>query len=186
MTTNPMPHEYDFTLVLDGVEQITPEVEDALFEAGCDDGTLSRRYGRLFLTFTRQAPSLKDAIISAIKQVRASNIGARVLRVDACDMVTQAEIARRIGRTRQIVSQYIKGGRGPGNFPPPACNITDGAPLWYWCEVAHWLCDNSILKEADFREAQDLTVINSVLELEHQQQIAPESTRQIMAELGPC
>jgi len=178
--------EYDFSLVLEGVEQITQQVEDALFVAGCDDSTLSRRHGRLYLTFTRQASSLKDAIISAIKQVRSAGIGARVLRVDSCDLVTQAEIARRIGRTRQIVSQYIKGLRGPGNFPAPACNITDGAPLWHWCEVAYWLCENSILKEEDFREAQDLTVINSVLELEHQRQISPDLTKQIMSELSLC
>ncbi|MFN0195779.1 MAG: hypothetical protein ACKVT0_03490 [Planctomycetaceae bacterium] len=171
--------EFDFTLLLDGVAEITPEVENALFAAGCDDATISLRFGRMYLTFTRTAASLKDAILSAIKNVRASGIGASVLRVDHCDLVTQSEIARRIARSRQLVSQYIAGGRGPGGFPPPACNITDGAPLWYWCEVAHWLWENDLIKEEELREAQDLTVINSVLELERQRQVSPDLTKEI-------
>src|SRR5438445_12283161 len=61
--------EHDFTLVLSGIADLTPEVQDALFEAGCDDATLSMCCGRPFLTFTRTAPTLKDAILSAISDV---------------------------------------------------------------------------------------------------------------------
>jgi hypothetical protein len=144
------------------------------------------RFGRIYLTFSRSAVSLKDAIISAIKNVRESGIDATVLRVDQCDLVTQSEIARRIHRSRQLVNQFINGGRGPGGFPAPACNITDGAPLWYWCEVAFWLWENNIIKEEDVREAQDLMVINSVLELERQRQLSPELTKEIMEALSLC
>lgn len=187
MTTMPKCEtEFDFTLLLDGVDKITPDIENALFAAGCDDATISLRFGRLYLTFSRSAASLKDAIISAIKNVRESGIGATVLRVDQCDLVTQAEIARRIHRSRQLVSQYVSGGRGPGSFPAPACNITDGVPLWYWCEVAFWLWENNIIKEEDLREAQDLTVINSVLELERQRQVSPQLTKEIMEALSLC
>ena len=176
--------EFDFTLLLEGIDTLTPEIEDALFAAGCDDATISVQFGRVYLTFTRSAASLKDAIISAIKNVRTSRANASVLRVDQCNLVTQSEIARRIGRSRQLVNQYISGGRGPGGFPAPACNITDGVPLWYWCEVAFWLWQNDIIKEEDVREAQDLTVINSVLELERQAQVSPELTREIMQALS--
>ena len=178
--------EFDFTLLLDGIDKITPDVEDALFTAGCDDATISLRFGRMYLTFSRSAVSLKDAIISAIRDVRKSRIDATVLRVDECDLVTQSEIARRIDRSRQLVNQYISGARGPGGFPAPACNITDGAPLWYWCVVAFWLWENNIIKEEDLREAQDLTVINSVLELEHQRQLSPDLTKEIMDALCLC
>lgn len=178
--------EFDFTLLLDGVNKITLEIENALYDAGCDDATISLRFGRLYLTFSRSAASLKDAIISAIKNVRESGIDATVLRVDQCDLVTQAEIARRIHRSRQLVGQYVKGGRGPGGFPAPACNITDGVPLWYWCEVAYWLWENNIIKEEDLRDAQDLTVINSVLELERQRRVSPELTKEIMEALSLC
>src|SRR5438128_2847676 len=93
--------EHDFALVLTGISDLTAEVEDALFKAGCDDATLSIRVGRVYLTFSRTAPTLKDAIFSAIRNVRDAGIGADVLRIDECDLVTQAEIARRINRPRQ-------------------------------------------------------------------------------------
>lgn len=186
MTMPKCETEFDFTLLLDGVNKITPDIEDALFTAGCDDATISLRFGRIYLTFSRSAASLKDAIISAVKNVRESGIDATVLRVDDCDLVTQSEISRRIHRSRQLVNQYISGARGPGGFPAPACNITAGAPLWYWCEVAFWLWENSIIREDELREAQDLTVINSVLELEHQRQLSPELTKEIMDALSLC
>ena len=47
--------EYDFALVLSGITELTPEVQDALFEAGCEDATISVRAGRVYLTFSRNA-----------------------------------------------------------------------------------------------------------------------------------
>ena len=178
--------EFEFTLLLDGVDQITSDLEDALFEAGCDDATISLRSGRVYLTFSRSATSLKEAIISAIKNVHQSGIGATVLRVDQCDLVTPSEIARRINRSRQLVHQYITGRRGPGGFPAPACNVTGSAPRWHWCEVADWLWKNGIINEEELREAQELTVINSVLELERQRRESPELTQEIMKALSLC
>ena len=116
---------------------------------------------------------MKEAILGAIRNVQEANIGARVLRVDSCNLVTQAEIARKIGRSRQLVSQYIAGVRGPGGFPAPACNITDGAPLWYWCEVAHWLWQNDMVKEDVARAARDTAAINSTLVLDYYRWMEP-------------
>ncbi len=178
--------EFDFTLLLDGISQVSTEVEDSLFAAGCDDATISVRAGRVYLTFCRTAASLKDAIFSAIKNIRESGIGATVLRVDQCNLVTQAEIARRIGRSRQLVHQYITGVRGPGGFPPPACHITKDAPLWYWCEIAFWLSEHDIITEEDLREALDLAIINSALELAWQRRVFPEETKTILEELSLC
>ncbi|MEX0585018.1 MAG: hypothetical protein WD176_00135 [Pirellulales bacterium] len=176
--------EYDFTLVLSGISGLAAGVEDALFEAGCDDATVSVRSGRVYLTFSRSAASLKDAIVSAIQNVRAANVGADVLRVDECSLVTQSEIARRIRRSRQQVHQYMTGTRGPGGFPGPACFIADRAPLWYWCEVAAWLCENNIVKGDVLKEAQQIEVINAVLELSKQRQATPELTDEILHSVG--
>ncbi len=160
--------EHDFVLILSDGVTLTPALEDALFTAGCDDATISARSGRVYLTFTRIGTSIKDAILSAIQDVRRANIGADVLRVDYCNLVTQADVARRIGRTRQLVHQYISGRRGPGGFPSPVCEICDGSPLWYWCEVASWLWFNSMIPEHVLRDAEEVEAINSVLEIEHQ------------------
>lgn len=169
----PCETEHEFILILDGITDLTPKMEDSLFEAGCSDSTISVRAGRVFLTFSRNATTMKEAILSAIRNVQEANIGARVLRVDSCNLVTQAEIARKIGRSRQLVSQYITGARGPGGFPAPACDITDGAPLWYWCEVAYWLWQNDMVKEDVARAARDTAAINSALTLDYYRGMDP-------------
>jgi hypothetical protein len=80
----------------------------------------------------------------------------------------------------------MNGVRGPGGFPPPACHITDSAPLWYWCEVAYWLWTNDLISQDVLQEAQEVAIVNSILDLEYQQQIAPDLTKAIMASLHLC
>lgn len=181
MEPNTCDREHEFALVLSEITKLTPEILDALFEAGCDDATPSIRNGRMYMTFSRTARSLKDAILSAIRDVKRANIGTDVMRVDECDLVTQADIARRIGRTRQLVSQYISGERGDGCFPPPACELNEKHPLWLWCEVAYWLHANNIIKEDALLDARQKSVINTVLDLEYQLQQEPELTKEILA-----
>jgi hypothetical protein len=176
--------EHDFTLVLTGITELTSAIEDALFLAGCDDATISVRSGRIYLTFSRIAPSLKDAILSAIRDVRKAKIGADVLRVNDSNLVTQAEIARKIGRSRQLVHQYIAGVRGPGGFPPPACDMLEGSPLWYWSEVTSWLSENDMIKEDVLRDAEYVAVINSVLDLARQQHLKPDLTDEVLRTVG--
>ncbi|MDZ4818703.1 MAG: helix-turn-helix transcriptional regulator [Planctomycetota bacterium] len=175
--------EYDFVLVLRGISEATEEVESALFEVGCDDATISVRSGCVYLTFSRSAPSYKDAVLSAVRDVRKAGHGIEVLRVDDCNLVTQADIARRIGRTRQLVQQYINGTRGPGGFPPPACHIAERAPLWYWCEVSYWMSQNGIVKEQVAREATEVAIINCLLDMSYQQDIYPELAQELFHEL---
>ena len=128
---------------------------------------------------------MKDAILSAIENVRNAGIGADVLRVDYCNLVTQADIARKIGRSRQLVHQYMMGERGPGGFPSPVCGITDDVPLWYWCEVAHWLWENNMVKEEVLRDAEEVELINTVLELTRQKADKPDLTREVINSVSP-
>ena len=185
MSRNSCQCDYDFTLVLTGISDLTDEVIDALFESGCDDGTISMRSGRPFITFSRQAPSMKSAILSAIDNVRKAGVGADVLRVDYCNLVTQADIARKIGRTRQLVHQYMIGLRGPGGFPPPICGITERVPLWLWCEVAYWLWENDMVKENVLRDAEEVETINNVLELQRRKTENPVLTKEIIKAVSP-
>ncbi|MBV8381443.1 MAG: hypothetical protein JOZ63_02480 [Planctomycetaceae bacterium] len=164
--------------MLTGIEDITSEALDSLFDAGCDDGTLSSRSGLVYLTFTREAPTLRDALLSAIRDVRSAGLG--VLRIDVCTLVTKSEIARKSHRSRQLIGQLIAGERGPGHFPPPVCNLTEGHPLWYWCDVAAWLHENNFIREEDLHDAQTLAVINSVLEVQHQKHLDPQLTEELL------
>jgi hypothetical protein len=77
-----MEAEHGFTLVIDGVPDLTSEVVNALFEAGCDDATPVMTGGRLYMGFDRSATTLGEAISSAIEDVRKADIGAKVIRVD--------------------------------------------------------------------------------------------------------
>ena len=127
---------------------------------------------------------MKDAIRSAIQDVRRANIGATILRVDDCNLITQSEIARKINRTRQQVHQYITGERGRGGFPPPTCHIADKAPLWRWCEVAYWFWQNGIIKESALRDAQTIEAINSVLEFALQKHADPDLINELLTDLA--
>ena len=180
----PCQQEYDFALIVGGVTELTPRVEDALFNAGCDDATLSIQYGLLFMEFSRSAGSIKEAIISAIGDVQRSGLPVRVLRVDDCNLVTASEIARRIGRSRQLVHQYINGVRGPGGFPPPYCHITENSPLWAWCAVSFWLVQNNLLRKEESWSAVVVEAINEALERDSQpqhQELLDEITRELKA-----
>jgi hypothetical protein len=75
----PIP-SHRFTLVLSGASEITEEVADALFEAGCDDASPASCNGVVSVDFDREAESLGDAIGSAVKAVERA--GYAVARVD--------------------------------------------------------------------------------------------------------
>lgn len=175
--------EFDFALVVGGVSELTLEVEDALFEAECDDATVSMRHGRLYVEFSRSAKSLDEAIFSAIRDIRRAGIGAEVLRVDECNLVTASEIARRVGRSRQQIYQYIKGERGPGGFPAPEYYLAGGSPLWAWCAVSYWFAENDILRPEDGWNAEVVAAINNQLEAQQHRERNPKLVEAISKEL---
>lgn len=177
--------EHDFALIVGGIEELSQHVEDALFEAGCDDATVSMQYGLLYLEFSRSAQSLQEAIISAINDVHKAGIGAQVLRVDDCNLVTASDIARRINRSRQQVHQYMTGQRGPGGFPPPECHLTDHKPLWAWCEVSYWLAQNNLLRPELSWDAEVVAAINNALEIARQHRRHPELIDEVRREIEP-
>jgi hypothetical protein len=73
-------HKYDFTLILTESLELTDDLADALFAAGCDDGTPGTCNGVFSIDFHREALSLEEAMRSAIEDVRAA--GYEVARVE--------------------------------------------------------------------------------------------------------
>ena len=71
--------KYEFTLILAGPRELTEEMADAFFEAGCDDGTPGTCNGVFSIDFHREADSLESAIRSAIAHVKSA--GYEVARV---------------------------------------------------------------------------------------------------------
>ena len=72
---------YHFVLVLSGFSEPNESIENALFEAGCDDALLICRDNVPYLEFDRQATNFEKAVFSAIFDVESANIGAKVLQV---------------------------------------------------------------------------------------------------------
>lgn len=69
---------YRFTLLVDGADLQTPKVQDALFEAGCDDAAFGTRKGVQYAEFDRQAQSYDNAVESAITAIKRVAPKARV------------------------------------------------------------------------------------------------------------
>lgn len=84
--------KYQFTLILSGVAEITPELADALYAATKGDIELNRCNNGTLLEFDRNAASLQDAVNSAITQVEGAGVGVRVVRVESAAANTIAKI----------------------------------------------------------------------------------------------
>ena len=73
---------YEFDVFLAGLSEITDEQADALFAQGCDDGTPASSNGVAWVHFDRRAPSLEEAIRSAVEQVRSAGLAASKIELD--------------------------------------------------------------------------------------------------------
>ncbi len=170
--------KYDFTLVIEGVLD-DEQTMNALFEAGCGDATfgISNEVGSG--SFHRIAPSLADAIHSAIEAVE-SVPSLHVIRVESEDLLTMAEIARRLGRTRESVRLLVEGKRGRGGFPKPHSG-SGRWRFWRWSDVAAWVGN---LPPEEVERARLIAAVNAALELRrHLPQLA-DSERELIEALA--
>ena len=107
---------HNFMLILDG--QIDEATSDLLFEAGLDDAAITAFDGHPALDADREAPTLLDAITSAVTQAE-SVADIHVVRVEGEELVSQADIAERTGRSRQAVNHWINATPTPPGSPLP-------------------------------------------------------------------
>lgn len=171
--------EHSFTVVLDG-DTTTDENIDALFEAGCDGGTFSSALGVQRAEFTREAPSLTDAVVSVIHNIE-SVPGFKVLSIDVDDLVTASEIAERLEVSREYVRLLAAGERGDGSFPEPGERANSRNPLWRWVDVARWA---SLATEEE--EAARITkqVINAHLTMRNLEPLLGSEARKALHQLA--
>jgi hypothetical protein len=87
-----MPHEnanskkstrksFSFRLVFSGPSELFDELEKAVLDAGCDDALLGVVDGVPFLIFDREAPTFRDALLSAIEATQRA--GLELVRVES-------------------------------------------------------------------------------------------------------
>jgi hypothetical protein len=78
--------EHEFTVILASPEESEDDA-NRLYEAGCADGSISTSNGVTRIDFHRQAPSLEDAIRSAIANVQAAGFHVAHVLIEPASIV---------------------------------------------------------------------------------------------------
>ncbi|MDI6934739.1 DNA-binding protein [Serratia sp. Se-PFBMAAmG] len=128
--------EYEFTLKYQLQEDDDVDLLlERLAEAGCDDAVVGvGQPARLALAFVRESQSARQAIESALHDVRAAIPSARLIEATP-DLVGLTDIAHVIGVSRQNMRKLMLSHMH--SFPAP---IHEGSTsLWHLVEVLAWL-----------------------------------------------
>jgi hypothetical protein len=81
---------YEFTLILQGSPELTEEVADRLFDAGCDDGSPGTCDGVFSIDFHREGRNLEAAIGSAIADVKTAGFDVERIEIKAAALPVPA------------------------------------------------------------------------------------------------
>ncbi len=113
------------------------ELVERLGEAGCDDAVIGTgQPGRIALEFTRNARSVKDAIISALRDVKKAVPDAELIEVTP-DFVGLTDVAELVGVSRQNMRKLMLA--HATTFPAP---VHEGsASIWHLAHVLQWLAE---------------------------------------------
>ena len=78
---------YRFTVILAGLSEISDDLAEALFEAGCDDGSPWSSQGVAAVGFDREAESFEQAVRSAIADVQKAGCHVAWVKIEPADLV---------------------------------------------------------------------------------------------------
>ena len=166
------PSTYHFTLMCELPDIAMHELEDALFEAGCDDALLSIKDTTLKLDFDRESTSFREAVASAFQDVNRASVGIVVRRIGPDDLVSSAEIARRANVTREAVRLWSSASRRQ-DFPQALTHVGKSA-VWSWAEVATWLHAHNHIEQAEVEQAELIAALNHAMAQQRQAQHVEE------------
>jgi hypothetical protein len=170
--------KFGFKFILDPLPD-EDEVFDALYEAGCGDGSFGWVDEVAHVDFHREADTFLEAVSTAIRDVE-SVPPIHVVRIESEDLLTIADIARRLGRTRESVRLLVEGKRGKGGFPQPEFG-TGKWRFWRWAEVLAWLDD---VPETELERARVIDAVNAALELRRRKAALPRAERRLIQSLA--
>ncbi|MGE8469418.1 hypothetical protein D3C81_685530 [compost metagenome] len=128
--------EYEFTLKYQLNENEDPDaLLERLAKAGCEDALVGvGQPGRLALAFIRESSTAREAIESALNDVREAVPGARLIEATP-DLVGLTDVAEIVGVSRQNMRKLMLA--HSHSFPAP---IHEGSTsLWHLAEVLIWL-----------------------------------------------
>jgi len=173
--------EYDFVLKfkLADAGAVEDDVVERLGAAGCDDATVGIGLpGRIALSFTREAGSAKQAIISALEDAKRAVPDAELIEVSP-DLAGLSDIAELVGVSRQNMRKLMMS--HASTFPAP---VHDGSTaLWHLASVLEWL--NGRIGYAIDKHLLDIArmarQINLAKELRHLDQPVEKRVRALVA-----
>jgi len=151
--------EHNFTVVLSG--DVDAHI-DELYEAGLDDATIGETNGIPYAEFDREAPTRVQAIMSALNDIRKVK-DVYPVRIEPEELVTAAEIAERIGKSREAIRLLASGQRGRGDFPRPVSHLRFRNPLWRLPDVLAWTSSDP----GEVEQSRILAYVNARLQTEH-------------------
>lgn len=133
--------EYDFVLKfrIADAGAAGDDVVERLGAAGCDDATVGIGLpGRIALSFTRDAKSARQAIVSALEDVKRALPNAELIEVSP-DLAGLTDIAELVDVSRQNMRKLMTS--HAASFPAP---VHDGSTaLWHLAFVLEWLSGRS-------------------------------------------
>ena len=146
--------EYEFTLkfMLASQDVGADELVERLGEAGCNDALVGiGQTGRLALDFKREAKSAKQAIFSALEEVKGAIPDAKLVEITP-DFVGLSDVAELVGVTRQNMRKLMLAHKD--SFPVA---LHEGsAALWHLSPLLQWL-----------QQRTDYRIKPSLLEVAH-------------------
>lgn len=131
---------YEFTVVIAGVDLASDDLEDKIFEAGCDDALLCFCGETPYLEFVRNSDNAESAISTALADLAKAEF--HLTSIQEAGYVTVSGAAAMAGIKKGTLDHYAKGRRGRG-FPAPRFGLQTGTPLYWWPEIAEWLVSNN-------------------------------------------
>lgn len=135
--------EFNFTLIftLPQKGQDPAQWVEALGAQGCDDALVGVGVtGRIALNFIREAHDAKQAVVSAIKDVKRIIPGATLVEVMP-DLVGLTDIAELLGFSRQYIRKVMVSREA---FPQP---VHDGKiAIWHLEPVLRWMREAGVSK----------------------------------------
>lgn len=128
--------------------------------------------------FERASATYEEAVLSAVRDLRAVFPEARMLQVEPDSLVTLDDIAERTGRTHESVRLLVKGRRGPGGFPAPAGGgRRQRSKVWRWYEVERWFEEELGVEVPGHKHGAFLAAVNQLLELRRVVPHVPDAHR---------
>lgn len=148
-----------FSIVVD--EPADEAAREALAER-CRDATIIDAPDQrgIVVNFDRDAPTLIDGVVSAVRDLDAVGLRAAGVRDDG--LVTVHTIAERVGRSPEAVRLWVVGRAGAGSFPEPV-DTRSGTAYYRWSDVVTWLRERMGVAAAD--PDPTLAAVNLALQL---------------------